>query len=90
MTFYLYVDVISLAVIFVNFLMGSLKRLLLRHFFFFFVSCIHVEYLSSDESDEYGKKEYEEVGFESGSAGTFSTRLGDLLRGIIFRCHAFC
>ena len=33
-------------------------------------------------SDQSNKEEYEKIGSESGSAGTFDTRLGGLLGGV--------
>ena len=48
----------------------------------FFVCRLCLEYLSSDKSDEYKEEEYEKLGSESGSAGTFGTRLGGSLSGI--------
>ena len=36
----------------------------------------------SDESYEYDKEEYEELGYGSGLADTFGTGLGGLLRGV--------
>ena len=38
--------------------------------------------MSSDESDHSNKEEYDELGSESGLAGTFGNGLGRLLRGL--------
>ena len=38
----------------------------------------------SDESDGFNEEEYKELGYESGSAGTFGTLLGELLCGVGF------
>ena len=48
---------------------------------FFFVCHLCLEYLSSDESDESNKEEYDELGYKSGSAVTIITRLCWLLHG---------
>ena len=50
--------------------------------FIIFVYPIHLEYLLSDESDESDKLEYDELVSKYGSAGTFGTGLGGLLRGV--------
>ena len=45
--------------------------------------CRHLlGYPESDDSDESKKEESDELGSESGSFGTFSTRLGGLLCGL--------
>ena len=38
--------------------------------------------MSSDESDESDEEQFDKPGSESWSDGTFSTRLGGLLRGL--------
>ena len=83
MTYYLYAYISSLAVIFAQFLIGSLKRFLIQNLLLLFsVRRLHLEYSSSDNSDESNEEEPDEPGSESGSAGTFGTGLGGLLRGV--------
>ena len=50
--------------------------------FIIFVRCLCLEYLSSDESDESYKEEYEKLGSESGSYSMFGNGLGWLLHGV--------
>ena len=79
MTLDLYAALSNLAVKFAHFLIGP-KRFLLRCLFlFFFVNLSHLEYSLYDDSDEDDKEESEELGSESGLAGTFSTELGGYL-----------
>ena len=66
-------------------MIGSSKLVLLLHLFLlFFARCICLSYSSSDESDESDEEESEKLGYESGSAGTFGTRLGGLSHGLVF------
>ena len=75
----------SLAVRFEHFLIGSLKRVLLwRFFLLFLIHSLNLEYSSSDELYESKEEESDELGSESGSAGTSGTILGGLLRGAGF------
>ena len=57
-------DLISLAVIFANFLIGSLLRLFTGGFLRLYFTCL--EYLESDEYDESYKEESDELWSESG------------------------
>ena len=83
MTFDLHATVITLAVSFAHFLKGLLKYFLIWSFFvLFFVHCLHLEYPSSDESYESDEEEYDKLGSEYGSSGTFDTVFGELLRGV--------
>ena len=82
MTFELYADLNSLDLRFVHFFIGSLKRFLLRHFYF--VRRPRVRHPESDESDESDEEKSDKLGSESGRAGMFGTKLGRLLRGIGF------
>ena len=84
MTFFdLHAAVITLFVSSAYFLIGSLKRFLIWSFFLLlFVHCLHLEYPSYDESYESDEEEYDKLGSESGSAGTFDTVFGGLLRGV--------
>ena len=80
MTFRLYAVVSCLGASFAHMLIGSLKLFLLRSFSLILSVChLHLEYLSYDESDES-----DEPGSESGSDGTFHTRLVGLLSGVGF------
>ena len=64
MKFYFYAAVTILAVVFAHFLIGSLKRILLRNLFlFFFVRRHLLEYSSSDESDESDEEESNKLAF---------------------------
>ena len=82
MTFDFYVAVNNLSVRFTHFLVGLLKHVLLwRLFLSFFAHHLCLEYSSSDDSDESNKEEFDELGYESRSTGTFSTGLSGLLCG---------
>ena len=83
--FDLYESISSLAVIFAQFLVGLWKRnLLWSLFLLFFIHCVHLEYSSSGGKDESYKEYSDKLGSESGSAGTFGTGLGGLLRVVGF------
>ena len=65
-----------------HFLIGSLDRFLLRHFFFVYLPLFG--YLESDDSDKCNDEEYDELGSKTGSYVVFSTKFGGLLRGVGF------
>ena len=66
-------------------MIGSLKLFSFWQFFLFsFIHRICLEYSPSDESDGYDIGEFDKLGSESGSAGTFITGFGGLLHGVGF------
>ena len=83
MTFDLYGALISLAVCFAQFLIGSLKRFLIWSLFLLlFLHFINLEYPSYDDSYESDEEQYDKLGSESGPGGTFGIVFGGLLRGV--------
>ena len=55
----------------------------LEFLFIIFVHCLHLEYPSYDESYESNEEEYDKLGSESGTGGTFGIVFGGLLRGVV-------